>query len=251
MSYEITPFASDFPWLIFGLTIFLGGSVKGALGVGLPLVAVPMLSFVFPSIQAIALMAIPVLMSNIWQASEEGNISYNLMRFSGLIAAQLVTTLLTVGFTLSLSVADLNSMLAASVLLAVVLMTFQPTLQISRKQERIAGVGVGALSGILGGISSLTGPVIITYLMALKLPRNQFVGSVSIIYLAGSLPLYGAMAWHGRFGIAELALSVIALAPMSLGLVLGKSVRKHLNESLFRKILLGFLTMLALLLVFK
>ena len=251
MIYDIYKIASDFPWLIFGLAIFLGGSVKGALGVGLPLVAVPLLSFVLPSIQAIALMAIPVLMSNLWQACEEGNIRQNLRRFSGLITAQLVTTLLTVRFTLSLSAADLNIMLAASVILAVALMAYQPTLQISRKREHISGVGVGALSGMLGGISSLTGPVIITYLVALKLPRNQFIGSVSIIYLTGSLPLYAAMAWYGRFDIADLALSVSALGPMSLGLVMGKSVRKHLNESLFRKILLGFLTMLALLLVFK
>lgn len=251
MSNDFTLLVGDFPWLIFGLAILLGGSVKGALGVGLPLVAVPLLSFVLPSIQAIALMAVPVLMSNIWQASEAGNVRYSLSRFGSLISAQLVTTLLAVRFTLSLSPSGLNTMLAVSVLLAVALMAYQPNMRISPKREHIAGAGVGALSGMLGGVSSLTGPVIITYLMALKLPRNQFVGSISIIYLTGSLPLYGAMAWYGRFGIADLVLSVVALAPMSLGLILGKSVRQRLNESLFRKILLGFLTMLALLLVFK
>jgi uncharacterized membrane protein YfcA len=124
-------------------------------------------------------------------------------------------------------------------------------LHISAQRERVVGVGVGTLSGLLGGISSLTGPVIITYLMALGLKRNQFVSSISIIYLGGSLPLYGAMAWHGRFGWVELGISMLALLPMAVGLRLGKAVRNRLNEQLFRRVLLVFLTLLAVLLIFK
>lgn len=240
-----------FPWVYFALAFLAGGSVKGALGVGLPLVTIPLLSFVMPGMQAIALMAMPVVLSNLWQAVEGADVRGGLRRFGGLIAAQLVATVVTVNFTLSLSPAGLNVMLAGSVLLAVALMAFQPTLHISAARERVVGVGVGTLSGLLGGISSLTGPVIITYLMALRLTREQFVSSISIIYLGGSLPLYGAMAWHGRFGWTEVALSCLALLPMALGLRLGKSVRSRLDEQLFRRVLLVFLTLLALLLIFR
>jgi uncharacterized membrane protein YfcA len=247
----MTAALDHFPWIFFALAFLAGGSVKGALGVGLPLVTIPLLSFVMPGMQAIALMAMPVLLSNIWQAVEGADVRTGLRRFGGLIAAQFVATLITVHFTLSLSPAGLNVMLAASVLLAVAFMAFQPTLQISARRERVVGVGVGVASGLLGGISSLTGPVIITYLMALRLSRDQFVSSISIIYLSGSLPLYGAMAWYGRFGWPDLALSCAALLPMGLGLYAGKAVRNRLNEQLFRRVLLVFLTLLALLLIFK
>ena len=247
----MTAALDHFPWVYFALAFLAGGSVKGALGVGLPLVTIPLLSFVMPGMQAIALMAMPVILSNLWQAFEGKDVRGGLQRFGGLIAAQLVATVLTVQFTLSLSPAGLNVMLAGSVLLAVALMAFQPTLNISAQSERVVGVGVGTLSGLLGGISSLTGPVIITYLMALGLTRNQFVSSISIIYLGGSLPLYGAMAWHGRFGWVEIALSLLALLPMAVGLRLGKAVRNRLNEQLFRRVLLVFLTLLAVLLIFK
>ena len=57
---------------------------------------------------------------------------------------------------------------------------------------------MGLLSGVMVGVSALTGPVIISYLMSLRLPRDVFVGSV--IYLSGALPLYDSMASCGGAG---------------------------------------------------
>lgn len=241
----------DLPWLLFLAALLAGGLVKGALGVGLPLVAVPLLSLGMPPHLAIALLVVPVLASNLWQAVEGGRLLYSLQRFGGLIVAQLVATVLTVRMTLDLSASQLNAMLAGAVLLAVALMAWKPTLQVSASRERVVGVGVGLLSGLLGGVSSLTGPVIITYLMALQLRRDEFVGSISTIYLLGALPLYGAMLIFGRLGLGEMTGSLLALLPMAAGLVAGKALRQRLDENRFRRVLLVFLVVLALLLLFK
>ena len=244
-------------WVSLGLLLpsalafVLGGVVKGALGVGLPLVAVPLLSLWLPGPLAVALLVIPVLSSNLWQALEGGRLAASLRRFGGLIGAQCVATVLTVRWTLALSVDQFNAMLALVVLLAVALMAFKPTLHISPGRERLVGVAVGLASGMLGGVSSLTGPVIITYLMALRLPREDFIGSVSIIYLSAALPLYAAMVWYGRLGGAEMGASALAMLPVALGLFLGKRLRQRLDENRFRRVLFVFLSLLALLLLFK
>lgn len=241
----------DLPWLPFVVALLAGGLVKGALGVGLPLVAVPLLSLAMPPHLAIALLAVPVLASNFWQAIEGGRLAPSVKRFGGLLVAQFVATMLTVRVTLALSTSHLNVMLAVAVILAVALMAWKPTLQVSASRERVAGVGVGLLSGLLGGVSSLTGPVIISYLMALQLRRDEFVGCISIIYLSGALPLYGAMLLYGRLGPTEMTGSLLALIPMAFGLLAGKSLRKHIDENRFRRMLLIFLFGLALLLLFK
>lgn len=241
----------DIPWALFVLAFVLGGIVKGALGVGLPLVAIPLLSLGVPAPAAIALLVIPVLSSNLWQALEGGRLLDSLRRFGGLIAAQFLATVLTVRATLALSPGQLNAMLAGAVLLAVALMAWQPTLRIAPTRERLVGTGIGLLSGLLGGISSLTGPIMITYLMALKLEREVFIGSISIIYLAGALPLYGAMLYFGSIDAAKFGLSALALLPMGLGLMAGKALRQRLDENRFRRLLLVFLTLLAALLLLK
>jgi uncharacterized membrane protein YfcA len=241
----------DFPWALCILAFVLGGTVKGALGVGLPLVAVPMLSLWIPPAQAIALLIAPVLISNLWQAVDGGRWRTTLRRFKWLMLAQMLATVATVRMTLALSPNQLNVMLALAILLAVALMALKPTLRVTQKQEGVVGIGVGLFSGLMGGVSSLTGPVIITYLMSLKLDRDTFVGSISIIYLTGAFPLYVAMFAFHHIGAVEFGLSVAALAPMAVGLWLGKALRQRLNEQVFQRILLVFLTLLAATLLVK
>ena len=238
--------------LALGALVFVfGGVVKGTLGVGLPLVVVPLLSLGLPATQAIALVMMSVLASNLWQAFEGGLSWPGVRRFAPLIAALLLTTLITVPLTLNLPEATLRALLAGVVLLAVVLMALPLDLSMAPRHEGWWSAAVGALSGVLGGVSSLTGPIIITYLMSLRLPREVFVGTISVIYLAGALPLYGSMAAHGRIGLDDTMLSVAALLPMALGLQLGRRVRGRLSETWFRRLLFAFLVAVALLLLLR
>jgi uncharacterized membrane protein YfcA len=241
----------DFPWLAFIVAFVLGGCVKGALGVGLPLVAVPMLSLWIPSPQAIGMMVVPVLTSNFWQAMDGGRLLQSLKRFRVMICVQIVATVLTVRMTLALSNAQLGALMGCVLLLAVAIMTLQPTLRVSANREEAVGAGVGLASGLLGGVSSLTGPLVITYLLSLKIDRDTFVASISVIYLAASLPLYGAMLWYHRIALGDIAMSGVAMLPMAGGLYLGKLLRQRLPEALFRRVLLVFLTILALILLLK
>ena len=146
------------PALALGAGAFvLGGSVKGALGIGLPLVALPLLGLGFPPTQAIAMMAF--------------------------------ATAATVPMTLALPEATLRRVLAGVVLLAVLLNAVPLRLTVPPTQERWWSAAVGLLSGVMGAMSALTGPIVISYLMSLRLSREAFVGTISVIYLSGSLPL--------------------------------------------------------------
>ena len=100
--------------------ILFGGIVKGTLGVGLPLFAVPIMSLMIGSTQAIALVAVPVLVSNIWQAWQEASWKASLKRFWPLMLTQAIMTMIAVHWTLSFSVKQLNMLVAFAVILAVV-----------------------------------------------------------------------------------------------------------------------------------
>jgi len=233
------------------LAILLGGVIKGTLGVGLPLFAVPLLSLLIGSTHAIALVAVPVLVSNIWQAWQEGSWTASMKRFWPLMLSQSIMTVLAVYFTLSFSVKQLNMLVAFAVLLAVALMLFKPSFNIPPHREKMMGTLVGGLSGILGGVSSLMGPILISYTMSLKLKRDEFVGAISVIYLMTALPMYMAMFSFGRIEAMDLGYSVFALIPMAVGLKAGQKLRHRLSEEAFRKVLLAFLILIAVLLVFR
>lgn len=225
----------------------LGGIVKGTLGVGLPLVVVPLLSLILPTTAAIGLVAIPVLASNLWQAWDAQVGWPQMRRFLPLVLTLALTTLLTVPATLAMMPKTLDAMLSVAVVTAVALMAWRPRLRIPERHVGRWGIVAGGISGILGGVSSLTGPIVIGCLMALKLSREDFVGTVSVIYLCAAVPLYGSMAAYGRFGLAEVLISAVGLLPLGLGLALGKRLRGRLSEAVFRRTLLIFLTAIALL----
>jgi uncharacterized membrane protein YfcA len=134
---------------------------------------------------------------------------------------------------------------------AVVSMLFKPSFQIPPTKERWVGALVGTLSGMLGGVSSLMGPILISYMMSLKLQRDEFVGCISVIYLNAAWPLYIAMYGFGRMELIDLGYSILALVPMALGLKTGQNLRHRLSEDAFRKVLLAFLVLVATLLVLR
>ena len=53
------------------LAVACGGLIKGALGVGTPLLTVPMLAMVLPPQHAVAVMAVPVVVANLWQVEDK------------------------------------------------------------------------------------------------------------------------------------------------------------------------------------
>jgi len=249
---ESTPINFDLFTAGTGVAAFVaGGTVKRTLGVGLPLVTVPILSLAVSVPLAISLVAVPVLPSNVWQAYDSGISIVGARRFASLSVALVVTTLLTVPLTLAMSARVLNAIVAIVVILAVILMSIRVKITISKQHEKIASPVIGALSGVMGGVSSLTGPIIISYLMALKLSREEFVGSIGLIYLAGALPLYASFVAYGRLGAEELALSAAAMTPVAVGLARGKALRGRLNEGGFRRILLVFLCAVAVALLLR
>ena len=76
--------------------------------------------------------------------------------------------------------------------LAIVLSTFsilQPHVTVSRRQEPWLGPPIGFVSGVIGGMSTLFGPLLAVYVVGLKLPRDDFVKAISLLYLIAALCL--------------------------------------------------------------
>ena len=115
MNLEFSP-AQILLWLSCALFFTMGGFIKGTMGVGLPLVVVPTLSLLIPAHQAMGLLVLPVLISNLWQALKGGNVRYSSRRFGSLILIQMAITLLTVKYSSGLSVENLNLLICVSFL---------------------------------------------------------------------------------------------------------------------------------------
>lgn len=223
------------------LILFAGGLVKGVAGIGLPLVAVTLLTFFLPAQTAIILLAIPVLISNVIQMLQGGSVLASLRRFWPLI---LTTVLFTIfgtsllknldGESLALSLGFLTCSLSVVLLVS-------PSFTIPARLQRPLAPVIGALAGFIGGVTSFYGPPLMLYLLGLNLPRDHFVRAIATVYLGAVIPFTLSIAAHGLLGQREFLASCAAMIPVYIGMEAGRRLRGHIPEQRFKQGVLALL----------
>jgi uncharacterized membrane protein YfcA len=86
--------------LVIAGAFIVAGIAKGAIGMGMPPIAIGLMSFAVPLESAIAIMVVPTMVTNIWQAIYGGGFR-PLMRRFGTMAATAMIGILAVGYLLS------------------------------------------------------------------------------------------------------------------------------------------------------
>ena len=75
------------------VSLAVAGVVKGVTGIGIPMVSIALLSLVISVPQAVALLPVPILVANTWQAFRGGRFASSQRR--GVAARQLVALALS------------------------------------------------------------------------------------------------------------------------------------------------------------
>ena len=220
----------------------LGGFIKGALGVGTPLLTVPMMALVLPPQMAIAIMAIPVVVANLWQFAQAERSTAVIARFWPTFLAILVGTWVGVKI---LSVIDEKTLLVVvgiSVIGFALLQGSRFRLHLPDPMVKPAGLFFGGASGLIGGLSSFFGPMLIVYLISIRnLDKNQFVSSISFLYVSAVVPWTVTLYLFGILDQRMLIYSALATIPVTIGLLIGQRIRRRISDARFQYLIIGIL----------
>lgn len=231
------------PWLpvvlACGIALLLSGLVKGILALGLPLVGMPLLTLAVDVPTAVAILMIPLVLSNLLQAIEGRGTLAMLKRLWPIIVCLIGGTFLGTALFAAL---DRQVLLLTVGVLAIVLATasiLQPHVTVPRRLEPWVGPPVGFVAGVIGGMSTLIGPLLAIYMVGLKLPRGDFVKAISLLYLIGAVCLTIGGVAQGIAGAKELTWSAVGMIPVYFGMLIGQRVRRYINPDQFRLLVLG------------
>ena len=224
-------------WCFFAL--FCGGLIKGTLGVGTPLLTVPLMALVMPVQMAVALMAIPVVVANLWQASRVEQLLSVAGRFWPAFLAILAGTFIGVRVLLAIDERSLLMFVGIIVISFTLLQASSYRFNLPQAWEKPAGVVFGLSSGIIGGVSSMFGPMLIIYLVSVRgLGKDRFVGAISFLYLAAVVPWALTLYWFGILDTPMLFLSAAATVPVAAGLIIGQQFRGRVSDQRFQRLVL-------------
>lgn len=218
-----------------------GGLVKGVTGMGLPLVAVPIMTLFVPVPVAVSIMSIPIIVANLWQGWQGGMWRQVVRRTWPLLAVQPFGMAAGVALLAWADPRIVIGVLGVLTLLFVAMAHYQPDVVISPRQERWVAPTLGLCSGFSGGVSSLFGTPIAIYLFLLGLKKDEFVAAIGVTYAYGGIVLIITLWAFGVLGIQLTAWSLVATPAVFAGMWLGQQLRRRLNADTFRIVVLAVL----------
>jgi uncharacterized protein len=244
--------ALDLPALLGIIAaLVLGGMVKGIVSIGVPLVAMPILSQFLPIKQAVLLLSMPIILGNIPQALEGGEMLQTVRR----IAAPLVGTVIgnIVGVTVLISLAPHRAQAAAGALLifAALLLLASPKLTLTPALAKPAGFVLGFGAAVMESIAAVPGPLLAMYLIASGATGKAFTKQIAIILVVSVITLIAALGGGVHASWIDLVISAAASIPVIAGILLVRPFRDKLPPAIFRILVLLFVLAAALQMIWK
>jgi uncharacterized membrane protein YfcA len=223
------------------IAMVVGGFVKGATGLGLPPIAIPVMASFLGVEHAVVIMAIPGVIANaslLWTYRSHLNRTRDLpaMLATGVFGSVAGTTLLT-----TLDDRILSLALASVIGLYVVVFLAHPSFSLRPTVTRYSSPPVGLAAGLLQGSTGASGPLVSTYMHALRLDKETYVLSVTTIFLVFSVVQTTTLAILGLYTENRLGESLLALVPIMIMLKVGTRLTRGLSRRAFDLMILAVL----------
>ncbi|SSW65587.1 sulfite exporter TauE/SafE family protein [Achromobacter agilis] len=222
----------------------LAGVVKGVVGLGLPTISMAMLALVMAPAQAAALLIVPSLITNLWQARPWPTLPAVLRRIAGMqagICAGTIAAALWLGAP---------SGQWAGVCLGVALVAyaawglFGSPPRAPTRHEGWLGAAVGAVTGVVTAATGVFVIPAVPYLQALNLGKDALIQAMGISFTVSTVALAAGLWFNGGYTPEAAGASVLMLLPALIGMALGQWLRARLSARTFK---LCFMISLALL----
>ncbi len=110
-------------------------------------------------------------------------------------------------------------------------------------------IGVGVLAGFVTLIANAAGPLMAIYLLAMRLPKMQYVGTAAMFFMLLNLFKVPFMAALGLVTPASFAFNLYLLPAVLAGTVIGRWLLWRIDQGLFENLVLVLSAVAGLLLV--
>ncbi|MDP1836966.1 MAG: sulfite exporter TauE/SafE family protein [Reyranella sp.] len=216
----------------------VAGIAKGAIGIGLPPIAIGLMTLALPLGDALAIMTIPTITTNIFQAFYGGRLLALLRRF-GTMAGAAVVGVIAAAVTLGkLGSAGTIGWLGLLMVLYSLLALFAWRPVMPRAAEPWANPVIGLASGAVAGLTGMAAVPFLPYMQSLQITKNDLIQGLGILFLFITGALAVALVQQNIFDTANTIGGVAAIAPTFLGVWIGQKVRHAASPETFRKIFL-------------
>jgi len=230
-----TPHGNAAHWLAMAFIFLLAGMVKGVIGLGLPTVAIALLSLSMTTMQAAALLFLPSLLTNFWQIGSGAGLLPLLRRLGPMLLGICAGTFVA-GFLFGkLDTVWSSAGLGVALLLYGAMGLASIHWQVPRGAERGLAPVIGITTGMVTATTGVFVLPSVPYLQALDLERDKLVQAMGLSFSVSTLALGFNLYGNGNLQWNIAGDSLLALLPALAGMQLGQVIRNKMQPALFRR----------------
>ncbi|WP_174823562.1 sulfite exporter TauE/SafE family protein [Ruegeria arenilitoris] len=230
-------------------TYVFAATAKGITGLGFSTTCLPILALVVGLKDALPLVIIPSVCSNLVVMRQAGHFRETVRRFWPMLIA------LFPGLGAGLWALSWIEGVQAGAILGIVLLlwcafTFaKPDLRLPAGFERPLAPLSGCLTGLINGVTGSQVMPVVPFLMMLHLERNLFIQALNCSFTLSSFVMAIGLGQLGLFSQDDFLISVLGLGFVFIGLTIGGKIRHRLSETLFRSAIIAMLSVMGVSLV--
>jgi len=217
------------------LILAFSSIIQGSFGIGIALIGLPLLSIVYTTKFAVAVLHMVNIVCTTTLAIylRKHILVKEALLLSGV---SLISTPIGAYLFKILPVDLIQNILGLTIIIASLVLLFDPKFKPKRYWLSI-GIG-GWLGGILGGLLGIAGPPIILIFTGLGIVKDQFRATLSAYFAVIGLTAISINVYNQQF-TPEMVTLASVLAPVALcGLFIGSKLAHKVSGPLFRKIIL-------------
>lgn len=225
----------DLQLLAILLVFLFAGAVKGVIGLGLPTIAVGLLSLAMTPAEAAAILIVPSTVTNLWQLFAGPSFTALARRLWPMMLGVCIGTWLGSGLLTGADVAVSVTALGIALVIYAILGLTRLRLRVPPEHERWLGPPVGVATGVVTAATGVFVVPAVPYLQALGLDKDDLVQALGLSFTVSTFALAASLVQEGAFGTADATASLFAVLPALGGMWLGQIVRARVSAEVFRR----------------
>lgn len=229
----------------------LAGFIKGVLGFGFPIIALVVLTLTLGLLDALALIVVPTLVTNVWQALDGPYIRPVLQRLWLYFVLAIAGILFAAHYLTVFDANLLTSLLGAVLFFFALTRLLDIHISVPRERETLLCLILGPVNGLLTGTTGTFMVPSVLYMQALGFSRDMLVQAMGLYFASSTLALTASLGSNGLISLHDAIASMLALVPSFLGIYVGRWTRKRVDETKFQKIFLAGVMLLGSYLVWR
>ncbi len=223
---------------IAAVAFTVAGFVKGVFGFGFPIITLIILTLTIGLLDALAIIVIPTIVTNIWQ-SLSGPYLKDITRRMWLYFVVAITFIwFTSAYLTVVNIKWPTAMLGAVLFVFALSQLLNVSISVSRKWELPLSVPLGAINGMLTGMTGSFMVPSVLFMQAMGFHRELLLQAMGIFFAISTITLAVSLGKNDLISIEHMQLSLLALVPSILGLYIGRWIRLRINEERFQQIFL-------------